>query len=142
MRRDWIARATSMSMLVLVMSCSGEREAEIPGNLMKVVGSTLASKGMAVGEFSEVSDYPLSTQGREHVRCASVSRNDGECRVCLVSYTDANTALAGVRSKFRSKLPDGSSYFARGRTVFVVEPGPRQSNSLVQDVHDELIKLQ
>lgn len=135
MRASWIA--LTIAMLVVAASCDRERAA----NLTKEARRALTAKGMAIGAFNQESKYPASPGGREQVQCAAVSRKEGNCRICLVSYENADVAIRAANSKLGMALPDGSVYFVRGKTIFVVEPGPQRSMSLVQEVYDELRKL-
>lgn len=131
--------AVIMCMLVVATAPSCDREDT--ANLAKEASSALTARGMAVGAFKQVSNYQVATRDREQVQCAEVSRNASDCRVCVISYKDADAALSAVNSKIRTTLPVGSAYFVRGKTIFVVEPGARRSDSLIQEVHDELTKL-
>jgi len=137
MRTNRIALAVSVLLLTTWSRCDRESAA----TLAREASGALAARGLTVGAFAEVSHYPAAAQGRERVECSAVSRQDADCRVCLVAYEDADAALAAVNSKIKAALPEGSAYFVRGKTILVVEPGPRRPNSLIQEVHDALTAL-
>jgi hypothetical protein len=137
MQRNW----TVLTVAILVITGSSSCDPETPANLMKETRNALAAKGMTVGAFEQPTDYPIAVRGRESVHCAAVVRDESNCRICLVTYTDADAAIAAASSKLRLALPDGSAYYVRGKTMFVVEPGPRRSTSLNEEVYDALTKL-
>jgi hypothetical protein len=137
MQRNW----TVLTVAILVITGSSSCDPETPANLMKETRNALAAKGMTVGAFEQPTDYPIAVRGREHVHCAAVLRDGSNCRICLVTYTDANAAIAAASSKLRSALPEGSDYYVRGKTIFVVEPGLRPSTTLNQEVYDAITKL-
>lgn len=137
MNRSRIGLFVSTLVFAASFSCDPENAA----NLKNEARRALTARGMVVAPFSKVDNYPIAHRAREQVQCAAVSRNESNGRICLASYEDANAALAAVNSKIRMTLPEGSAYFVRGKTIFVVEPGQPRSNSLVQEIHDELAKL-
>ena len=137
MKRNLIIQ--TVAILIVAASCSRDRDSA--ANLMTEARSALAAKGMVVGTFDQVSNHPTAIAGREQVRCAAVSRDESDCRVCVISHADANAAIAAGNSKLRSALPEGSAYYVRGNVMFVVEPGPRRSTTFNQEVYDALTNL-
>lgn len=124
------------TILIAVASFSCDRNS--PEHQMKEARNALVAKGMTVGVFAKMNNYPGATQGREQVQCATVSRNDGDGRLCLVFYNDIDVTIRAANLKFRAGLPEGSLYLVRGKSIWVIEPGPRSSATLVQDAYDDL----
>ena len=137
MTRNSIVLTIVMAVIVGSSACDPESDA----NLMKRTRNALVAKGMTVGAFDQRNDYPIEARGRGQVNCAAVSRGESDSRVCLVSYTDANAAILAANRKLLSALPEGSAYYVRGKTLFVVEPGPRHSTNFNQEVYDALTQL-
>lgn len=123
---------------ILVAAASPSCDPNSPTRYMKEARRALAAKGMTVGAFKEVDNYPGATAGREQVQCATVSRAEGDGRVCLVTYDDIGVTIRAANLEFRAALPEGSRTIVSGKNIFVVEPGARPSTSLVQEIYNEL----
>jgi hypothetical protein len=92
--------------LVAVTSC----DRNSPDHFKKGVRNALSGKGMAVGAFRPETTYPGATEGRQKVECATVSRNDADCRICLVVYNESDVAIRVANMKFHDALPEGSLF--------------------------------
>jgi len=135
------SRSIVLGISILVAAATSSCDPNSPARVIKEARNALTAKGIAVGTFNPVSTYPGETNGREQVQCATVSRNDADCRVCLVVYDDADVTIRAANSKFRAAVPEGTLYFVGGKIIFVVEPSPHGSARLVQEVYDELRNL-
>lgn len=124
----------SLAIMFLVAVTSCDRNS--PDHFKKVVRNALTAKGMSVGAFKTETTYPGTTEGRQQVECATVSRNDADCRICLVVYKESDVAIRAANMKFHEALPEGSLHFVGGKIIFVVEPGTKKSPALVQEVLD------